>query len=447
MGKIDTVFTHCAVEDMNWVNFVHDLQWDDIPETSQHMARRCLLDTLGVAIGGRQTELSRIIHDFAAAVYGGNDTRLWQNGRFVSAPGAALANGMTIDSLDMHDGYQLCKGHAGAALVPAVIATLENDTTGKELLTSLVIGYEIACRAGVALHATVTDYHTSGAWNALGCAVITARRMGLTAEQTRHAVGIAEYHGPRSQMMRCIDFPTMVKDGSGWGAMTGISAALMAAQGFTGAPAITIEADEVASLWDLGERWLMAEQYFKSFAVCYWAQPSIAASLGLQSCHNLDIEDISAIRVYTFHEATRLACHRPANTEEAQYSLPFPVGAALVHGHIGGREISGDELFNPAVLRLSDMVELVEGDEFNQRFPTERLCRVEIDTQDGQTFRSPETRSPWDETAPATDAQLLAKFRRLAEGQVKPERAEAIEKAAWNCDELSTARELAELMS
>ena len=99
---------------MNWVNFVHDLQWNDIPETSQHMARRCLLDTLGVAIGGRQTELSRIIHGFAAAVYGGNDAQLWQNGRFVSAPGAALANGMTIDALDMHDGYQMCKGHAGA---------------------------------------------------------------------------------------------------------------------------------------------------------------------------------------------------------------------------------------------------------------------------------------------------------------------------------------------
>ena len=64
----------------------------------------------------------------------------------------------------------------------------------------------------------------------------TARLLG---ERLRHALGIAEYHGPRSQMMRCIDFPTMVKDGSGWGAIVGLSA-VFAADGFTGAPALVV---------------------------------------------------------------------------------------------------------------------------------------------------------------------------------------------------------------
>src|SRR5207249_1978270 len=109
----------------------------------------------------------------------------------------ALANGMTIDALDIHDGYKLVKGHAGAAVVPATLATLTLDqqgtVSGRELLTTLVVGYEVALRAGLALHATACDYHTSGAWNALGCAAITARRLELSAEQTRHALGIAEY--------------------------------------------------------------------------------------------------------------------------------------------------------------------------------------------------------------------------------------------------------------
>ena len=61
--------------------------------------------------------------------------------------------------------------------------------------------------------------------------------MPLDDERLRHAFGIAEYHGPRSQMMRCIDFPTMVKDGSDWGAAVGVSAAYLARDGFTGAPA------------------------------------------------------------------------------------------------------------------------------------------------------------------------------------------------------------------
>src|SRR3546814_7985834 len=84
------------------------------------------------------------------------------------------------------------------------------------------MGYEVATRAGIVLHGSVSDYHTSGAWNALGVAAVASRLLGLDRERTRHAIGIAEYHGPRSQMMRCIDHPTMLKDGSGWGAFAGV---------------------------------------------------------------------------------------------------------------------------------------------------------------------------------------------------------------------------------
>ena len=147
------------------------------------------------------------------------------DGRRVSLVGAALANGMTIDAFDAHDGHVLTKGHAGAAVLPGALAFAEaagGSIAGQDFIADLVVGYEVAIRAGIATHRTAPDYHTSGSWNALGVAAIGARRLGLDAAQTREALGIAEYHGPRSQMMRCIDFPTMVKDGSGWGAMTGV---------------------------------------------------------------------------------------------------------------------------------------------------------------------------------------------------------------------------------
>ena len=171
--------------------------------------------------GGRQTPLSPIIYNHAALVFGGEGGRLWFDGREISMPGAALAHGMTIDALDLHDSCRPVKGHAGVAQVPAALATLalapDGDIDGRELLTTLVMAYDIAIRTGTTQHATVPDYHTSGSWNAVGCAAIVARRQGLSREQTGHALGIAEYHGPRSQMMRAIDHPTMLKDGSGWG--------------------------------------------------------------------------------------------------------------------------------------------------------------------------------------------------------------------------------------
>ncbi len=73
---------------MNATEFIHELKWADLPAEVQNQARRCFLDTIGTAIGGRQTELSRIIYDFAASAYGGQGAQLWFDGREVSLPGA-----------------------------------------------------------------------------------------------------------------------------------------------------------------------------------------------------------------------------------------------------------------------------------------------------------------------------------------------------------------------
>jgi 2-methylcitrate dehydratase PrpD len=453
-------------------DFIHHLRWDAVPEAARLYARRCLLDTVGAGLGGRLTDLSRIIFDFAACNFGGRGATLWLDGREVSPPGAALANGMTVDALDIHDGHKLTKGHPGAALIPSALAclSLQSSVSGPELLTTLVIGYEVAIRAGIALHATVSDYHTSGAWNALGCAAMAARRLGSNAEPTRQALGIAEYHGPRSQMMRVIDDPTMLKDGSGWGAMAGVSAALMAHAGFTGAPAITVEAGSlttsatgearstspapqrganVAHLWaDLGQRWRITEQYFKPYAVCYWAQAPVNGAIAVQQRTAIALDDIRRIRVHTFHEAVQLDTTHPANTEEAQYSVPFPVAAALVHGELGPAQLSGAGLRDPRVLSVMERVELVEDHAITARFPAERIARVVIETSSGATYDSGEVKPKWDAaTAPPTDDDLLAKFRWLARTALPESRAATLETALWECDRLADANEITALLT
>src|SRR5215208_2468093 len=385
---------------MEVIEYIHEVGWNDLPTSVRGQTRRCLLDTIGAAIGGRCTELSRIIYDFAASVYGGEGAPLWLDGREVSPPGAALANATTVDSLDIHDGYSLAKGHAGAALVPAALATLgtspDKTTSGKQLLTPLAVG-----------------------------------------------LGIAEYHGPRSPMMRCIEHPSMLKDGSGWGAMTGVSAALLAQNGFTGAPASTVESPEVGETWsDLGERWLITAQYFKPQAVCRWAQPAVAGALAVQWASGLTPEDIERIEVLTFGEAASLACRQPRSTEEAQYSLPFAVAAALIYGRLGPEELHGDALGDRLVVDLANRVESVEEPAFNARFPAERLSRVRIETTDGGTHDSGEVEARWEASSPPTDAELREKFRWLAHSHLTGERTAALEDATWRCSELPDAASL-----
>ena len=219
--------------------FISGFRLEDAPAEAVHQAKRCLLDLIGVAAAGSQLQSSRIIRSVAATQFGGSGGWFLFDGRSASATGAALANATTIDGFDAHDGHPLTKGHAGCGAIAGLLAFAGDGAglSGAEALGHLMVGYEVAIRAGIALHATAAEYHTSGAWVSLGVAAIGARICGLDWAATREALGIAEYNGPRSQMMRCIDHPTMLKDGSGMGAMIGTQAAYLAADGFTGAPA------------------------------------------------------------------------------------------------------------------------------------------------------------------------------------------------------------------
>ena len=397
-------------------DFIHELQYEDLPCRAVETVKGYLLDLIGTAMGGEQTDLSRIIRNHAVEFYGvgTKSARLLCDGRLASPAGAALAGGMTIDALDGHDGQKLTKGHVGCGVLPALLAYFEAEGVHdpKEFITCLVLGYELGTRAGIALHKSVPDYHTSGAWIAVACAALGARVMGLSRAQTREAVGIAEYHGPRSQMMRCIDHPTMVKDGSGWGAMAGVSAAYLAADGFTGAPAITLEADSVKDIWaDLGTRWFVFEQYIKLFPVCRWAQPPLQAVLNLRARHGLVSTEVERIEVSTFHESIRLAVREPKTTEEAQYSTAYPTAVGLVRGGVNAQDVSAEAFDDPEIKRLAGSMVFQESDEYNAAFPAKRFADVRLVLKDGRVLASSTTEAMGDPEKPIGWDGIEAKFR------------------------------------
>jgi len=401
-------------------DFLRETGFGNIPETVTRQSRLWFLDLVGVAAAGSRTPLSGLIRDHACAHFaaGGRGARILFDGRTVSPPGAALAGGMTIDALDAHDGHRLTKGHAGCGALPAVLAYMdaEDIADGRELLIGLILGYEIGTRAGIALHRLARDYHTSGAWVAVAAAAIGVRLLGLGGPAARHAIGIGEYHGPRSPMMRCIDHPTMVKDGSGWGAMAGVSAAYLAQDGFTGAPATLVDSPDTADLWrDLGQRWRILEQYYKPFPVCRWAQPAIEAALALKAAHGIAADDIARIEVESFDEAVRLATRRPQTTEEAQYSLPFPVAAATVRGRLGIDEVAGDVLGDPGIRRLSETMALTADPALSARFPERRVARVRFLLRNGSILSSGDTEAFGDPERPATADRIRDKFETYAE--------------------------------
>ncbi len=410
-------------------DFVTGLGWDDIPADVRDRAKLLLLDLVGVLASGTATPVSRVIRDFAADQFGpgGTAAHLPLDGRAVSPAGAALATGMTIDSIDAHDGHRLTKGHVGCGVLAALLAYGDDldVADGRELLTCLVLGYELGTRAARTLHepaATAAQYHSSGAWIALAAAAIGARLMGLDRDRFRHALAIAEYHGPRSQVAKVANHPTMLKDGSGWGAMAGVSAAYLARSGFTGAPVIMLERHDLHPYWaDLGTNWEVLAQYVKPEPVCRWTQPATEAARELLARGGFDSRDIEGVTVDTFLEATLLSQEVPTTTEEAQYNVRFPLAVLLARGRVGAAEITDDAVFrDPEILRLHHLTELRRDPGFDARFPAERWSVVRLRLADGRELVSQPTVAPGDPETMLSRPEFEAKFRSLAEARLGP---------------------------
>lgn len=391
------------------------------PQSARDMAALLLIDTLGVAAGAHDLKPARIARKMAVEVFGASNgtdqASLAFDGRKASIPGAAFALATQIDNLDGHDGYNPTKGHIGCAVVPALLAFAENkpQLTSSEALDILVMSYEIGARAALALHRTVSDYHTSGAWNALAVAAIGCRLLGTTTNERRHALGIAEYHGPRSQMMREIANPTMLHDGSGMGALTGSMAAILAANGFEGAPALTVEAEDVADLWsDLGQSWTIERNYIKPYPVCRWAHAPLDALSALMRSNRLEKNDIAKVKVRTFAESAALFPGLPETTSQAQYSLPFALAAMMAKGRVGPQEISGDGLTDPEVTSLVPRITVSEDAHHSSRFPAQRCADLSITLTDGTELHSGDVEARGGPEAPLTEDEIEAKLRLFA---------------------------------
>lgn len=417
-------------------DFTFDLAPGDLPETTREAAALMFLDTIGITIGAGPMEAGRIARETAVALYGcgeeGLGARMMFDGRKVSVAGAAYASATATDNLDGHDGYYPTKGHIGVVVIPAIAALADTvpDFPGPEALAITTLGYELAGRAALSLHNTVSDYHTSGAWNALGVAAMAARMRGLSRDQLRQALGIAEYHGPRSQMMREIANPSMLHDGSGWGAMVGMSSAILAEKGFTGAPAITIEEDRVANYWDdLGSFWQMEHQYVKPYPICRWAHAPIDALRQVMLDNDLTHEQIAKIHINTFHESACLYPGIPTTTSQAQYSLGFAVATQATYGRIGVEHISGAGLADPLVASLHERISVSEAAHHSVRFPMCRVADVVVTLTDGRVIESGDVHARGGPEAPLSREQVIQKFMEFASPSLGESRAGEIRDA------------------
>ena len=315
---------------------------------------------------------------YASAVHPGDEATALLDGRRVGAVGAAWCNGVLANVLDYDDGHRLTKGHPGAVVIPAALAAAQlADATAEELLVAVVVGYEIAIRAGVALHARDDGYHASGAWGGLGAAAAASRLLGLDAAAIHNAIGLAEYHAPIAHIMRSVAQPA---DDEGRVRLGRVRRRELRAHGRRRASRRSDAAFLDEDAGDLGSSWRLEELYLKAYPCCRWSQGAIRAALEARGSERFAPDDVEAVTITTFAAADALAKVLPATTEEAQYNLVWPVATAVASGDFTVADVLGP-WGDPG---LMDRTRVVIDPSLTDAFPARRLTAVEIALRDGR---------------------------------------------------------------
>jgi 2-methylcitrate dehydratase PrpD len=439
-------------------NFVTQTTWDQLPPSVRRVAHLALLDILGAALAGTLTPVSRITAKYAEVRWPGDEATLLLRDRRTSEIGAAFANGYAANAIDIDDCALYTRGHPGAQIIPTALALAEaQGLSGAEMLTGVVVGYEVAHRAARIWHATHDVYQACGSWGSVACAAVAAHLMELSREEVGHALGIADYHAPNLPMMRDIDDPAMVKHGIGWGAMNGIVSAQLAERGFTGIPSLFDLEDYKDWIVNIGKQYLVADGLaWKRYACCAWDHAAILGADRLMKAYGFEAADVASVRVETFHETVRLGTNLPSTTEEAQFNLAWPLAAYIVDGEIGPLQILASAFEREEIRDLARRIEVVETAELNELYrlacegdPRGKYAsKVIVELHDGQTLETDDVEGEINYPQQTWNEQSLEqKFRWLTGHVLKPERVDELTQVLREFESISDVRHLTELMA
>lgn len=162
--------------------FIANLEYDALPKAVVEQAKRCLLDTIGVALAGSWTDTGKTFTSLAREWGGIEEATIFGDGVKVPSTNAALVNGTMGHVHELDDGHRFALGHPGVASIPAAIAVAEKvGAGGKELITATVLGYDIFVRIAMAVNPSHRSrgFHTTGTCGTFGAAAAGGKILGL----------------------------------------------------------------------------------------------------------------------------------------------------------------------------------------------------------------------------------------------------------------------------
>lgn len=445
-----------------WAELFPSIGYEELADDVTQMAKRALLDFLGVALAGASMPMVRICASYFSALGGRPEASVIASPECLPAIHAATINGVLGHALDMDDGHRSAAGHPGVVTLPAALAAAEQvGASGQELLRATVFGYEVFVRIASAMNPAHLNrgFHTTATVGPFAAALAAGLLKGLDRDRLVSALGLAGLQG--AGLMEVFHDGAMAKPfQTARASAAGLLAAELAErgaegprtilegeQGFLQAMAGPVDAGRLVA--GLGQDWAIGGIYFKQHAACRHTHAAIDAADALRREHRIAPEQVDRVVVRTYAVADRL-CGRaglPSGPSEAKFSLPFTVALGFVFGH-GRASCFTPELVADARLRaLAARVTVAVDPELDRGYPERRPAVLEVSTTDGRHLRIETPIARGEPELPLSREELEAKFLDNARATIPEARALAILETVRTLDGQETCARLMDLLA
>ncbi|MFC2021874.1 MmgE/PrpD family protein [Chloroflexota bacterium] len=440
--------------------FVTELEYESLTEEVVEQTKICTLDVLGSALFGSIQPWGKMMAEFARDLGGKEESTILGYGYKVCAPSAALANGTMGHSFELDDAYIPAVHHPGVTVIPAALAIGERQhSAGKDFITSVVAGYEVMNRVGLAVGEThiLRGFFPTPTNGSFGAAAAAGKLLGVNANQMANALGIAG--SKASGLMETLGAGAMTKRlGAGTAAENGVMAALLAQKGFTGTTTILegeygylrafSDNSDVSKLTDrLGKYFYILQTAFKLFPCCKALHAYIDAVIKLASLYNLRAEDVEEITAGGYEKIRKMhAIYEPPAIVAAQFSVPYTVAVAFLKGKVDLDEFTEKSIRDPEVLNFAKKVKIVVDPEIVLLWPAHEPGKITIRLKDGREYSETVVDPRGDPRNPIPVGELQEKFRTLVSNILSETQVSEVMKIVDQLENLGDISELTDLV-
>jgi 2-methylcitrate dehydratase PrpD len=408
---------------------------DDVPSPVRRTAAWWVLDWLGAAIAGLDSAPGRIMTEHTSAQPAGPASCIGMpEGR--SSQVAALHNGAISHVVEMDDVHRAAVIHPAVVVVPAALAVAEQGgASGRDFLTAVTLGYEVAIRVGESVGKThYFHWHNSSTCGVFGATAAAGWLLGLDQQRMTWALGNAG-----TQAGGLWEF---IVDGAmskvlhtGRAAANGVLAAELGALGFTGARRIlegrqgfyaaTAPDGNPAAVTDgLGDGWKLPGSSIKPYPSCRHTHAAVDAALALREDHGVTASDVERIEIDAYQSTLDLTDNpTPAHPYAAKFSVHYCVARALAEGALRPSDFTDDRIAEPALRDLMQRTTARLDPELNALAPRQLPARLRLQLKDGRTIEHLALAAKGDPEAPLTERELTDKFLSLVAGSQYADRA------------------------